>query len=89
MRQATSPTAIGAPQVAPTKKDTAHWLIQAGISKNWFGIGNTALYGEYGVATDWGAEVRSQLRWQQRRNLPDRPNAVCSQPCRTSPRSTA
>jgi hypothetical protein len=40
----------------PLKKDTAHWLIQAGISKNWFGIGNTALYGEYGVITDWGAE---------------------------------
>jgi len=40
-----------------TKKDTTHWLIQAGISKNWFGIGNTAVYGEYGTATDWGAEA--------------------------------
>jgi hypothetical protein len=40
-----------------TKKDTTHWLIQAGISKNWFGIGNTAIYGEYGVETDWGAEA--------------------------------
>jgi hypothetical protein len=39
-----------------TKKDTTHWLIQAGVSKNWFGIGNTAIYGEYGEATDWGAE---------------------------------
>jgi hypothetical protein len=39
-----------------TKKDGAFWLIQAGIAKNWFGIGNTALYGEYGKATDWGAE---------------------------------
>ena len=48
-----------------TKKDTAQWLIQAGISKNWFGIGNTAIYGEYGKATDWGAELLgSQLRWQ-------------------------
>jgi hypothetical protein len=37
------------------KKDTAHWLIQAGISKNWFGYGSTSVYGEYGVATDWGA----------------------------------
>ena len=54
---ATSPTATGAPRVAPTKKDTTQWLIQAGISKNWFGIGNTALYGEYGMATDWGAEA--------------------------------
>jgi len=39
-----------------TKKDTTHWLIQAGVSKNWFGLGNTAVYGEYGRATDWGAE---------------------------------
>ena len=39
-----------------TKKDATQWLIQAGITKNWFGIGNTALYGEYGVANDWGAE---------------------------------
>ena len=28
-------------------KDLEFWLIQAGIAKNWFGIGNTALYGEY------------------------------------------
>jgi len=40
-----------------TKKDTTQWLIQAGVSKNWFGLGNTAVYGEYGVATDWGAET--------------------------------
>jgi predicted porin len=25
-----------------------HWYIQAGIEKNWFGIGKTTLYGEYG-----------------------------------------
>jgi hypothetical protein len=24
------------------------WMIQGGITRNWFGIGNTALYGEYG-----------------------------------------
>ena len=42
---------------AGVKKDTAHWLIQAGISRNWFGYGNTSVYGEYGVATDWGANV--------------------------------
>src|SRR5204863_2610840 len=41
----------------PTKKDATHWLIQAGISKNWFGVGNTALYGEYGKETDWGADA--------------------------------
>ena len=39
-----------------TKKDATHWLIQGGISKNWFGYGNTSIYGEYGKATDWGAE---------------------------------
>jgi hypothetical protein len=42
---------------AGVKKDTGHWLIQAGISKNWFGYGNTSVYGEYGVATDWGANT--------------------------------
>ena len=40
-----------------TKKDATHWLIQGGVAKNWFGIGNTALYGEYGKATDFGAEL--------------------------------
>jgi hypothetical protein len=37
------------------KKDASHWFIQGGISKNWFGYGNTSVYGEYGVANDWGA----------------------------------
>ena len=40
----------------PTKEDATQWLIQGGISKNWFGLGNTALYSEYGKALDWGAE---------------------------------
>ena len=63
-----------------TKKDTTHWLIQAGISKNWFGIGNTALYGEYGVATDWGAEaVGRNFAGNSAVNCPN-PNAVCSLP---------
>src|SRR5262245_12514404 len=35
--------------------DAKEWLVQAGISKNWFGLGNTSLYGEYGKATDWAA----------------------------------
>ena len=39
-----------------TKKDAQQWLIQGGISKNWFGYGNTSIYGEYGKALDWGAE---------------------------------
>jgi hypothetical protein len=29
-------------------KDATRWDIQAGIAKNWFGLGNTVLYGEYG-----------------------------------------
>ena len=33
------------------------WQIQGGITKNWFGMGNTALYGEYNRAKDWGAEI--------------------------------
>jgi hypothetical protein len=40
-----------------TKKDWSHWLIQGGVAKNWFGIGNTALYGEYGKSNDFGAEA--------------------------------
>jgi hypothetical protein len=38
-----------------TQKDSYQWIIQGGISKNWFGYGNTTLYAEYGQATDWGA----------------------------------
>ena len=38
-------TLLGCPERAT--KDFTFWLIQAGIAKNWFGIGNTALYGEY------------------------------------------
>ena len=33
-------------------KDFEYWLIQAGIAKNWFGIGNTALYGEYARSSE-------------------------------------
>ena len=39
------------------KKDVDHWFIQGGISKNWFGYGNTTVYGEYGQANDWGANT--------------------------------
>jgi hypothetical protein len=31
------------------------WLIQGGITKNWFGFGNTALYAEYSESRGWGA----------------------------------
>jgi hypothetical protein len=39
------------------KRDTSHWFIQGGITKNWFGYGNTTVYGEYGQANDWGANT--------------------------------
>jgi hypothetical protein len=38
-------------------KDSNQWLIQAGITKNWFGPGNTAIFGEYSRSTDWGAGI--------------------------------
>jgi hypothetical protein len=47
-------TTTGIPAGAQ-KKDANQWLIQAGITKNWFGFGNTALFGEYSKSTDWGA----------------------------------
>jgi hypothetical protein len=31
------------------------FLIQGGITKNWFGFGNTALFGEWSRETGWGA----------------------------------
>jgi hypothetical protein len=39
------------------KKDANQWLIQAGITKNWFGFGNTAIFGEYSKSNDWGAGI--------------------------------
>ena len=41
--------------VGGQKSDADQWLIQAGITKNWFGFGNTALYAEYSRNSDWGA----------------------------------
>jgi hypothetical protein len=38
------------------KRPGDQWLIQAGISKNFWGYGNTSFYGEYGIANDWGAD---------------------------------
>ena len=33
--------------------DSKFWMIQGGITKNWFGLGNTSFYGEYGNAEDY------------------------------------
>jgi hypothetical protein len=38
------------------KADADQWMIQAGITKNWTGLGNTAIYGEYSQSNDWGAD---------------------------------
>jgi hypothetical protein len=42
-------------QSIANKKDAHQWMIQGGITKNWFGIGNTALYAEYINSDGWGA----------------------------------
>jgi hypothetical protein len=44
-------------QTTAQKDDAKHWLVQGGIAKNWFGVGNTALYGEYGRTVGWGAST--------------------------------
>jgi hypothetical protein len=31
-------------------RDATRWNLMGGISKNWFGLGNTVLFGEYGVS---------------------------------------
>ena len=43
-------------ETTTNKKPADHWLIQGGVAKNWFGYGNTAVYSEYGVVNDWGAD---------------------------------
>jgi hypothetical protein len=37
------------------------WLIQAGITKNWFGLGNTSLYGEYAQAEGYFGAAGTQF----------------------------
>jgi hypothetical protein len=34
-------------------QDGSIWMVQAGITKNWWGLGNTSFYGEYGHAQDY------------------------------------
>jgi hypothetical protein len=41
--------------------DTTLWYVQGGITKNWTGLGNTVLYGEYGnVENGLGSAVSSE-----------------------------
>jgi Gram-negative porin len=35
--------------------DAGIWLVQGGITKNWFGLGNTSVYGEYGKSHDFNS----------------------------------
>jgi hypothetical protein len=34
--------------------DTTYWYMQGGVTRNWTGLGNTVLYGEYGRFEDGG-----------------------------------
>ena len=49
--------------IADTKNDLTHWLVQGGLSRNHFGIGVTSLYGEYGKVTGAGAESGTGRRF--------------------------
>jgi hypothetical protein len=46
---------------ALTSATANQWLVQAGITKNWFGLGNTSLYGEYGRAEDQAIAVYANV----------------------------
>ena len=53
---------IGAPsgydnQFSVNRKDSSIRLVQAGVSKNWFGTGITSVYGEYWLTNDVGADI--------------------------------
>jgi hypothetical protein len=39
----------GAAAIGNVKDRDEHWYIQGGIEQNWFGIGKSTLYGEYGL----------------------------------------
>ena len=43
--------------VSVDRPDGKMWQIQAGIAKNWFGPGVTAVYGEYGRGENYGANA--------------------------------
>jgi hypothetical protein len=51
----TSASELIQPAGLVNRPDTTLWYLQGGISKNWTGLGNTVLYGEYGRIEDGGA----------------------------------
>jgi hypothetical protein len=57
-------------QSVDCKSDANQWLVQGGISKNWFGIGNTSLYGEYSRSNDWGASSLASGRSYSNASIP-------------------
>ncbi len=52
--------ASAGPALPLATRDATRWNIQAGISQNWFGVGKTALYGEYGRGAGWLEVNRTQ-----------------------------
>ncbi len=46
-------TVAGSPLLAQTN-EADRWHIQAGVKRNFFGIGDTSIYGEYGKHNDFG-----------------------------------
>jgi hypothetical protein len=38
--------------IAPGVRETTLWYVQGGVSKNWTGLGNTVVYGEYTRVND-------------------------------------
>jgi hypothetical protein len=54
-------TGLTAAATLPTaSRDANRWNIQAGMQRNFFGIGNTNLYGEYGRGAGWLEVNRTQ-----------------------------
>ena len=48
LERTTSSTVSTAAPFTKVKGETDFWHVAAGITRNWFGYGNTSLYGEYG-----------------------------------------
>jgi predicted porin len=65
-------TFTGGPLVAGARRpDAKLWYVVGGISKNWFGMGNTALYGEWSRITDGasGLTIGGDSIWDSEVNM--------------------
>ena len=56
------PFSPGFAPIASTSDDGTLWQIQAGITKNWTGLGNTAFYGEYARGEDLQRSLSPRTR---------------------------